>query len=67
MARLFAKAEHVRGALGLPLSPPERREHTTHRDMVRAALGKDRFTEAWAEGRMKTREQAIEYALGDGT
>lgn len=64
-ARLFAKAEAVRDTLGLPLSTPDRHEHTKHRGVVHAALGDEAFAVAWAEGRAMSLEQAIEYAVKD--
>lgn len=62
-ARLFGAAEALREALSAPVSPDERAEYDSKVAIVRAKLDEATFTQAWAQGRAMTLEQAISYAL----
>jgi hypothetical protein len=63
-ARLHGAAEALRETIGVPLSPSERAlDEVTMLTAVRAALGEETFTAAWAEGRAMSMERAIAYAL----
>ena len=62
-ARLFGAAEGLREASGAVLSPGEGANMQPSIDAVRAALGEEEWSAAWAEGKSMTQEQAIEYAL----
>jgi len=63
--RLLGAAEALRGTTG---TRPPRAVRVAHERAVadlRAALGEEAFTPAWAEGRAMTPEQAIVYAVSD--
>ncbi len=57
-ARLFAAAD-VRYDLNKQMSPKERDDHERTIGSVRARLGEQAFTAAWAEGRKMTLEQIL--------
>jgi tetratricopeptide (TPR) repeat protein len=65
-ARLGGAAGALREALGAPLWPEQRAGHDRAVRAMRAALGEDAFTGAWAEGQALTLEQAIALALERG-
>ena len=44
----------------------DREEYDRDVATARQSLGEEAFSVAWAEGRVMTMEQAIEYALGNG-
>ena len=50
-------------AIGAPVPPIDRAEHEQNVAAVHAALGKERFAAAWAEGRARTLEEAMQEAL----
>jgi predicted ATPase/DNA-binding SARP family transcriptional activator len=62
-ARLWGAAERLREEIGSPLRPTDQEEQNGAAAAVRAAIGENAFAAAWAEGRIMTMEQAIEYAL----
>jgi len=62
--RLFAAAEALRDAMGVPIPPYGREEYDPHIAALRHALGDDAFAVAWAEGRAMTLEEAVQEALG---
>jgi hypothetical protein len=62
-ARLWGAAERLREEIGSQLRPTDQEEHNGAVAAVRAAIGENGFAVAWAEGRIMTMEQAIEYAL----
>jgi class 3 adenylate cyclase len=66
-ARLFAVADVLRTVMGDPLAPTERAAHDRSVAAVRTALGAERFTAAWAEGRAMAVEDAIKLALEQGS
>src|SRR5262249_40255632 len=61
--RLFAAAEGLRAAIGEAVLPVERSAYEGAITAARAALGEERFAAAWAEGRRRTLEQAVAFAL----
>ncbi|HKX17170.1 MAG TPA: LuxR C-terminal-related transcriptional regulator [bacterium] len=61
-ARLLGAVEAV-GETLVWSDPPLRTDHDSNVAATRAALGKESFAVAWAQGRTMTLEQAIEYAL----
>ena len=61
--RLFGAAETFVASIRLEISPAERAHYDQAIAAARAALGKEGFNAAWAEGRGMTMEQAIAYAL----
>jgi hypothetical protein len=63
--RLHAAAQALRDAIGKPVAPSRRAEHQRELAAARAALGKQAFAAAWAEGRAMTLEQAVAYALDE--
>jgi len=64
--QLFAAAEALREAAGVPLRLSERADHDRDVAAARSGLGEATFGAAWAEGREMTLAQAIEYAVGEG-
>ncbi len=58
-ARLWSAAEALCATLGLPLPPGERAFVSRALPAVRAQLGEEAFTTAWAEGQAMTPEQAL--------
>ncbi len=64
-ARLWGAAEHLRVTLGYRSAPAARATYERLLAQVRAQLGEDLFTAAWAAGEALELEQAIVEALGD--
>jgi len=62
-ARLFGAAEVLRETLGYHRSRADQAYHDERVASTRAALGSAAFDAALAEGRVLTRERAVEYAL----
>jgi tetratricopeptide (TPR) repeat protein len=62
-ARLWGAAEGLRETIGTPLPPSRRETYERQVSEVRAALGEEAFAGVWAEGRVMSREEAIDYAL----
>ncbi len=65
--RLFGAAEALREVIGAPLPPSDRSDYDRHLNVARDALGEEAFTTAWTQGRAMTLEQAIAYALDEGS
>lgn len=63
-ARLFGAAEKLREILGVPLIALEAASDR-YLAAVRASIDQVRFSDALAEGRAMTLEQAIEYAMAE--
>jgi hypothetical protein len=61
-AQLFGAAEGLRARIGALGQPSERAVYEESVASVRAALGENAFSAAWAEGRAMTLEQAIAEA-----
>ena len=66
-AHLLAAEEALREHVGTVLHFVERNEHEQTVAAIRSALGDERFTEKWAEGRAMTLEDAISYACNSAT
>lgn len=64
-ARLFASAEALREAIGVPVSKSERDSYKRSVAALRTLLGHDDFDKAWAEGRAATLEDAIGSAINE--
>jgi non-specific serine/threonine protein kinase len=66
-ARLWGVSEAIREAAGfrLPHAALSVMEYESRLAAVRARLGEATFEEAWAEGKVMTTEQAVEYALSE--
>jgi hypothetical protein len=62
--RLYGAAAALRERLGTPALPPESVRHTERRELVRAALGDQRFASEWGRGRALSWEEATALALG---
>jgi tetratricopeptide (TPR) repeat protein len=62
-ARLDGAVAALREALDVPMRPYQRSAHDQAVRAIRAALGEDRFTGAWAEGRALPLEDAVLLAL----
>jgi hypothetical protein len=63
-ARLMGAAEAVREDQEMPLEPVYRRDvYDALLASARAALDRESFAAAWAEGRTMSLEQAVAYAL----
>jgi non-specific serine/threonine protein kinase len=65
-ARLFGAADAIRQAIGAPLPPYQRADHDGAIAALRARLGDERFSSAWADGRATPLERAVEQALAIG-
>ena len=65
-ARLIGAADALRESIFVPVQPLYRARHDDIVARVRASLDESSFVTAWAEGRLMTLEQAIEYALSAG-
>jgi hypothetical protein len=61
-ARLLGAADALSEATGFRLHPLERVEFDRNVAFARAELGDEAFSDAWAEGRAMTLEQAAAYA-----
>jgi tetratricopeptide (TPR) repeat protein len=62
-AHLGGAAEALWEALSVPQAREDRADHHRAMQAMRAALGEEAFTAAWAEGRALSLEQAIALAL----
>ena len=62
-AQMFGAAAFLRETIGASLVPADQQDADRHTASVRAALGKEAFQAAWAEGRAMTWQQTAEYAL----
>jgi hypothetical protein len=61
--RLFGAAENLRASVGTPLPPVEQEDRDRYLKLARAALGEEKFTQLWLEGRSMPVEQVIASAL----
>jgi DNA-binding CsgD family transcriptional regulator len=61
-ARLLSSAAAIRQNTGVPMPPILQPAYERDLATARGALGKDRFTAAWAEGSAMTIDQLVEYA-----
>jgi predicted ATPase/transcriptional regulator with XRE-family HTH domain len=64
--RLFGAAQTLREQLDTPLPPIERADYDLNLGAVRAALGEEVFSTAWAEGQamlIQSLERVVEYAM----
>lgn len=68
-ARLFGAVESLVESIGMAgrMNPSDQKEFDDYVTIVRAQLDDASFAAAWAEGRAMTMEQAIAYALENGT
>ena len=66
-AIILGAAEGIRKAISAPPPPSERVEIDRNVAAVRAGLDEKTFTEAWAQGRKMSMEEAVEYAMGPST
>ncbi len=64
-ARMFGAAEGLRESIGAALPLADQLELDQNVSAVRAHLGDEAWTSAWAGGRAMTLDQAIAYALGE--
>jgi predicted ATPase len=62
-ARLFGAAEALRDIIGAPLPNAKRENFDLYVAEARDALGRADLKASWAEGRVMSLDQAIEYAL----
>ena len=62
--RLFGAAAALLDTLKASLAPADRNDYERTVATLRAQLGTQRFTAAWADGQALTLEQAIAYAIG---
>jgi non-specific serine/threonine protein kinase len=62
-SRLLGAAEALRESLGVGLAPAEQATHDETVAAVRQALGEERFSAAWRQGRELALDEAIAYAL----
>jgi hypothetical protein len=60
---LFGAADALRKWIGAPLPLGDKPLYDRYLEMTRAALNKDEFDKAWAEGAAMSLDQAVEYAL----
>jgi hypothetical protein len=66
-ARLFGAAEVLRQAIGAPIHPAESAVYDGSIQATRARLDERVFHADWEAGRAMSLEQAISYALQDGS
>ncbi|HET9909359.1 MAG TPA: BTAD domain-containing putative transcriptional regulator [Anaerolineales bacterium] len=64
-ARLFGAEATLREAIGYPVPSIEAPVHEQNLSTVRALLGEEKFSQAWAEGHVMEWTQASEYALSE--
>jgi predicted ATPase/class 3 adenylate cyclase len=62
---LLGAAAAQRETIGAPITPSDRAAHERDVDAVRALLGDQSSSAAWAEGHAMTLEQAVAYALAE--
>jgi hypothetical protein len=62
-ARLFGTAAALRTRMGTPRLPANERLYQRQVTCARDALGADRWTMLWAEGRAMSRDEAVAYGL----
>jgi transcriptional regulator with AAA-type ATPase domain/predicted ATPase/class 3 adenylate cyclase len=62
-ARLFAAAEAMREATGMPLMRRDRARQERERGVLEGRLGREALAAAWSNGRLMSLSQAIDYAL----
>jgi hypothetical protein len=62
-ARLFGAAAALRTTMGVPILPTNERLYQRHVTLTQDALGADRWTLLWEEGRVMTRDAAVAYGL----
>ncbi len=64
---LYGASDALRESIGVPLSPKGCEKADSDLTALRATLGEAAFDSAWTAGRAMIWEQAIEYALEDGS
>lgn len=64
-ARLYGAAEALREAIGIPMTEPEKVEYAAEVARLRLGMDEKVFSAAWAEGRGRTMEEAISYAVSN--
>ncbi|MDQ3238287.1 MAG: tetratricopeptide repeat protein [Actinomycetota bacterium] len=62
-ARLWGAAEALREAIGVQLAPVERTAYARYIAVARSRLDDEAWQAAWAEGRMLSPAEAVEYGL----
>ena len=62
-SRLLGAAEALRESLGVGLAPAERATHDETVAALAQALGEERFSAVWRQGRELALDEAIAYAL----
>jgi len=62
---LFGAADALRDEIGAPVAPYERHAYDTQLRLARTGLGTSESAAAWAWGRALSREELVEFALGD--
>lgn len=62
-ARLWGAAEILREAIGVDLAPVERTAYARYIAAARSRLDDEEWQAAWAEGRMLSPAEAVEYGL----
>ena len=62
---LIGAADALRGEIGAPIAPYERDAYDTELRLARTGLGTSASAEAWAWGRALSRDDLVEFALGD--
>jgi predicted ATPase/class 3 adenylate cyclase len=66
-ARLYGAAASLRKSLGAPLLPGDRPRYERQLSAARSLVAEDVWEAAWLEGHAMTLDQAVSYALGEGT
>ncbi|MDQ3430570.1 MAG: tetratricopeptide repeat protein [Actinomycetota bacterium] len=66
-ARLYGAAASLRKSLGAPLLPGDRPRYERQLSAARSLVAEDVWEAAWLEGHGMTLQQAVSYALGEGT
>jgi tetratricopeptide (TPR) repeat protein len=62
-ARLFGAAAALRTRMGTPILPANERLYQRQVTLTQDALGEERWTLLWEEGRVMTRDEAVAYGL----
>jgi predicted ATPase/class 3 adenylate cyclase len=66
-ARILGAADALREQIKVSVPPADRHRYNDVLAAVKAAITEKAFTTAWSEGRAMTQDQAIDFALTEGT
>ena len=61
--RLFGAATVLRSSIGSVIDPVDQERYKKNLNRLRVKLGRERYKEAWDEGRAMSMKRAVAYAL----